>query len=45
MNALWGLMNELGELLIPCAYDDIRYTEEDVAVQSKGAWLVVSPSE
>lgn len=45
MNALWGLMNELGELLIPCENEDIKYTEEGVVVKKNGEWIVVSPRD
>lgn len=45
MNALWGLMNELGELLVPCEYEDIKYTEEGVAVRKNGEWTIVSSRE
>jgi hypothetical protein len=45
MNALWGLMNELGELLIPCENEDIKYTEEGVVVRKGGEWIVVSPRD
>lgn len=45
MNALWGLMNELGEMLVPCENEDIKYTEEGVVVRKGGEWIVVSPRD
>lgn len=41
LNALWGLVNELGEIFVPCEYDDIQYTAEGVAVKKDGEWYLV----
>ncbi|MBP5344796.1 MAG: WG repeat-containing protein [Bacteroidales bacterium] len=45
LNALWGLINDLGEVLIPCEYENIKYSEEGVSVQKDGKWIAVSSHE
>ena len=38
----WGLINENGEVAVPCSYDEIKIDDNSISAQKDGKWEVLS---